>query len=91
MTEIRDNNFSKLCEGKGELLSKALRDRILEQDFMRKSKFPIIYASIQNNCMVKAKRALFCQKSSKRCSFFTMYDKIGDNENDICERRSRSL
>lgn len=36
MTEIRDNNFSKLCEGKGELLSKALRDRILEQDFMRK-------------------------------------------------------
>ena len=45
MTEIRDNNFSKLCEGKGELLSKALRDRILEQDFMRKSKFPIIYAS----------------------------------------------
>ena len=45
MTEIRDNNFSKLCEGKGELLNKALRDRILEQDFMRKSKFPIIYAS----------------------------------------------
>lgn len=27
------------------MLSKALRDRILEQDFMRKSKFPIIYAS----------------------------------------------
>ena len=45
MAEIRDNHFSKLCEGKGELLSKALRDRILEQDFMRKSKFPIIYAS----------------------------------------------
>lgn len=45
MTEIRDNHFSKLCEGKGELLSKALRDWILEQDFMRKSKFPIIYAS----------------------------------------------
>lgn len=41
--------------------------------------------------MVKAKRALFCQKSSKRCSFFTMYDKIGDNENDIWERRNRSL
>ncbi len=45
MTEIRDNNFSKLCEGKGELLSKALRDRILEQDFMRKSKFPIIVSN----------------------------------------------
>lgn len=45
MSEINKNNFSKLCEKKGELLSKALRDRILEQDFMRKSKFPIIYAS----------------------------------------------
>lgn len=51
MTEIRDNNFSKLCEGKGELLSKALRDRILEQDFMRKSKFPIIYASETIMCL----------------------------------------
>lgn len=45
MSEINKNNFSKLCEEKGELLSNALRDRILEQDFMRKSKFPIIYAS----------------------------------------------
>lgn len=45
MSEINKNNFSKLCEERGELLSKALRDRILEQDFMRESKFPIIYAS----------------------------------------------
>lgn len=45
MPGIKNNNFSKLCKVKGELLSKALRDQILEQDFMRKSKFPIIYAS----------------------------------------------
>lgn len=45
MPEINKSNLSKLCEEKGELLSKVLRNRILEQDFMRKSKFPIIYAS----------------------------------------------
>ena len=45
MPEINKNKFSKLCEAKGELLSKALRDQILEQEFMRESKFPIIYAS----------------------------------------------
>ena len=45
MPEINKNNFSKLCEEKGELLSKELRDQILEQEFMRNSKFPIIYGS----------------------------------------------
>lgn len=45
MSEINKHDFSKLCEEKGELLSKSLKECILEQDFMRKSKFPIIYAS----------------------------------------------
>lgn len=65
MTEIRDNNFSKLCEGKGELLSKALRDRILEQDFMRKSKFPIIYASETIMCY-RAEKTDISSKESLR-------------------------
>ena len=45
MSEINKHDFSKLCEEKGELLSKSLKECILGQDFMRKSKFPIIYAS----------------------------------------------
>ena len=67
MTEIRDNNFSKLCEGKGELLNKALRDRILEQDFMRKSKFPIIYASetIMRYRLREFVQGLFCSSVSE--------------------------
>lgn len=70
MPEINKNNFSKLCEEKGELLSKELRDQILEQEFMRNSKFPIIYGSeiiLQCNpeSIRKFIQELFCSSVSE--------------------------
>ena len=70
MPEINKNNFSKLCEEKGELLSKELRDQILEQEFMRNSKFPIIYGSeIILQCNPESTRKfiqeLFCSSVSE--------------------------
>lgn len=70
MPEKNKNNFSKLCEEKGEILSKALRDQILEQEFMRKSKFPIIYGSeIILKCNPESVRKfiqeLFCSSVSE--------------------------